>query len=115
MSSKKVFASAVSFQALAIGSILPALAGSSVFLAAPALAQVLPVPGVPVPPVPGVPLPPVPGVPVPPVVVPTPPATSGAIDITNSTDPIAVTLADGFVSNGPINLSTIGDADINVV
>lgn len=105
-----VFASAVSLKALAIGSVFPLFATGSAFLAAPALAQIAPLPGVPLPPAPIDP------VVVDPIVVePTAPVTSGTIVVTNSTDPLDVTLADGFVSNGPVTLGTIGDADVNLV
>lgn len=53
--------------------------------------------------------------PIPDPLDPVPDPTDGTIDITGSTDPLAVTLDDGFVSEGPINLGTVGDADIDVV
>jgi hypothetical protein len=49
-----------------------------------------------------------------PPVIGTPPA-AGTVDLTGVTDPLTVTLADGFVSNGPLNLGTLAGADINIV
>ena len=133
MRSKTVFARASSRKALAVGGLIPLFAIGSAFLTAPALAQIVPLPGVPLPPVlpvidpivdpvvdpvvtPPVAPPVVPPVVVEPVVVaPVVPVTSGTINLTNSTTPIAVTLADGFVSNGPVDLGTVGGADIDLV
>jgi hypothetical protein len=47
--------------------------------------------------------------------VPGTPPTTGTIDLTGASDPLVVTLADGFVSNGPLNLGTLAGADIDIV
>ncbi|HEY0444830.1 MAG TPA: autotransporter domain-containing protein [Allosphingosinicella sp.] len=102
MPSKSKYSVSTSAKAIATGA-LPLLAGGAAFLiAGPAAAQSVCVTA------PGVVIDctaPVPGA---------PPA-SAAIDLTGSADPITVNLADGFVSNGPVNLGTVGAADINVV
>jgi hypothetical protein len=106
MPCKTFLASSISRKALAIGSFIPALAGASFIAATPASAQSVctvngsvidctaAVPG-----------------PVGPVV---PPSTT-TIDLTGSADPIVVTLADGFVSNGPVTLGTVGGADVAII
>jgi len=53
--------------------------------------------------------------PVPPLPDPVIPTTTAVIDITGSALPILVTLEDGFVSDGPINLGTLAGADIDIV
>lgn len=109
MSMKSQIKSSSSVKALMVASLFPIAATTALGVATPASAQVV-VPPVVVPPVvvPPVVLDPI-------VVEPTSPVTSGAIVITNATDPLDVTLADGFVSNGPVTLGTIGDADVNLV
>lgn len=47
-----------------------------------------------------------------PAPVPGLPPIIGGIDVTGSPTPLDLTLADGFASNGPINLGTVGAADI---
>lgn len=109
MSMKSQIKSSTCVKALMVAGLFPIAATTALGVATPASAQVV-VPPVVVPPVV-----------VPPVVLdaivvkPTAPVTSGSIVITNSTDPLDVTLADGFVSNGPVTLGTIGDADVNLV
>lgn len=110
MPSRTIFAGSISLKALAIGGITPVVAGSSLFLATPATAQTVctTAPGgivncTTVPPLPG------------PVPAPAPPSSTAAVNITGSSDPLTLTLGDNFVSNGPINLGTVGGADVDVV
>src|SRR5690348_3132541 len=53
--------------------------------------------------------------PVAPPPAPPPPTATPVVDVTASTDPLLVTLQDGFVSNGPLTLGTVGAADVNIV
>lgn len=120
MSMKSQIKSSSSVKALMVAGLFPIAATTAFGVATPAYAQVV-VPPVVVPPVvvPPVVVPPVVGPPVvaPPVVAPVAvgPVTSGTVDITNSTAPLSVTFADGFASNGPVNLGTIGNADIDLI
>lgn len=50
-----------------------------------------------------------------PTPVPTVPTGTPVVDVTSSPDPLLVTLEDGYVSNGPVNVGTVGAADINIV
>ena len=108
MPSKTILNAATSRKALT-AAFLPALATAAAFSATPASAQSVCVVeaggiidcSVPIPPPPGSP--------------PGTPPTTGTIDLTGSPDPLTVTLADGFVSNGPFTLGTIGGGDIDII
>jgi hypothetical protein len=107
MPSKNFLASSISRKALVAGIFIPAAACTSFLFAPPASAQSICtlLPG---------------GIIdcTAPVATPAPgpiPPTSGTIDVTGSADPLTATLADGFVSTGPINLGTVGGGDINIV
>lgn len=92
-------------KALTLGVALPALMGAVPMFAPTAAAQsvcvTLPVGLIDCTPAVPAPTPPPPG--------------SGTVNVVGSTDPLTVTLADGFVSDGPINLGTIGGADITLL
>jgi hypothetical protein len=107
MPCKNSFASTISSKALAIGSFIPAMAGATFLFASPASAQSVCVttPGVIIDCTPAVPGP----------AGPVLPPSSLNVDLTGSPDPITVTLADGFVSNGPVTLGTIAGADVAIV
>ncbi len=90
----------------AIGAFAPFVAGSAFLFASPAAAQSVctTLPGVNI----NCTAPVIPPAPV-------PPPGSGTINVTASPAPLTVTLADGFVSSGPVVLGTIGGADIDIV
>lgn len=103
---KPVLTSNTAKKALALGVALPALMGAVPLLTPAAAAQSICVT--------------LPGglidcTPAPPAPAPPPPPGSGTVDVVASPDPLTVTLADGFVSDGPVNLGTIGGADITLV